>query len=210
MPELLIGWARLLDGRFSDPRIGRDLLIGALAGTAAALANHVTSAATSSIATLGETSIPPDRDLLYGGIATVSGIIHIASGAVGGALLMFGLLFVLRLLLRGQRAAFIALGIALIPIMLGGESLRVELPSAIIISIMCAACAARGGLLATVSFNFFWVLLYRLPLPLGRGAPYSAASIACLVVALLLAISAFRRSLGDRLTLGRALADELS
>ncbi len=41
MPELLIGWARLLEGRLGDPRIGRDVLIGALFGAAYAVVAHV-------------------------------------------------------------------------------------------------------------------------------------------------------------------------
>jgi serine/threonine-protein kinase len=32
LPETLISWARLLDGRLSDPRVGRDILIGAAGG----------------------------------------------------------------------------------------------------------------------------------------------------------------------------------
>src|SRR5262249_7148808 len=31
-PEMLIGWTRVLTGRFRDPRVGRDVLIGACAG----------------------------------------------------------------------------------------------------------------------------------------------------------------------------------
>src|SRR5262249_27642466 len=31
-PEVLIGWSRFVTGRFRDPRVGRDVLIGACAG----------------------------------------------------------------------------------------------------------------------------------------------------------------------------------
>jgi len=37
-PNLLIGWSRLLDGRWHDPMVGRELLIGLCAGLVAALA----------------------------------------------------------------------------------------------------------------------------------------------------------------------------
>ena len=36
-PTLLIGWTRLLSGRVRDPLVGRDILVGAAAGTIAAL-----------------------------------------------------------------------------------------------------------------------------------------------------------------------------
>jgi len=31
-PRLLVSWSRVLSGRFADPRVGRDLLVGCLAG----------------------------------------------------------------------------------------------------------------------------------------------------------------------------------
>jgi hypothetical protein len=33
-PDMLLGWSRLLSGRFRDPRVGRDLLVGVAAGVA--------------------------------------------------------------------------------------------------------------------------------------------------------------------------------
>ena len=36
-PTLLIGWTRLLSGQVRDPLVGRDILVGAAAGTIAAL-----------------------------------------------------------------------------------------------------------------------------------------------------------------------------
>ncbi len=37
-PEILMSWSRLLGGRFRDPRVGRDILVGIAAGVAVALA----------------------------------------------------------------------------------------------------------------------------------------------------------------------------
>src|SRR6185503_15303319 len=37
-PHRLIAWARLLEGRFSDPLVGREILLGSLAGAAIVLA----------------------------------------------------------------------------------------------------------------------------------------------------------------------------
>src|SRR5262249_8698058 len=36
-PETLISWTRLLNGRFRDPRVGRDLILGALLGVLIAI-----------------------------------------------------------------------------------------------------------------------------------------------------------------------------
>lgn len=39
--KLLISWSRLMSGRFRDPLVGRDILIGAIAGTAGAIAMFI-------------------------------------------------------------------------------------------------------------------------------------------------------------------------
>ncbi len=39
-PRLLVGWRRLLEGRWRDPWIGRDILVGLALGTLAAALNH--------------------------------------------------------------------------------------------------------------------------------------------------------------------------
>src|SRR5207249_2880404 len=36
-PEMIVSWVRLLDGRFRDPLVGRDVMVGLLAGTVFAL-----------------------------------------------------------------------------------------------------------------------------------------------------------------------------
>ena len=35
-PRMLTSWVRLIDGRLTDPRVGRDLLIGTLTGSSTA------------------------------------------------------------------------------------------------------------------------------------------------------------------------------
>jgi hypothetical protein len=43
LPETLISWARLLDGRVRDPRVGRDVLVGILAGVIYRLSGATTN-----------------------------------------------------------------------------------------------------------------------------------------------------------------------
>jgi hypothetical protein len=42
-PHALIAWNRLLDGRLRDPLVGRDLLIGAVGGTAISVLGHLSN-----------------------------------------------------------------------------------------------------------------------------------------------------------------------
>src|SRR5207249_1641223 len=43
-PHRLIGWTRLLEGRFADPLVGREVLLGFLAGAGIALASCIPAA----------------------------------------------------------------------------------------------------------------------------------------------------------------------
>jgi hypothetical protein len=72
-PEMLISWNRLVSGRFHDPRIGRDLLIGALGGAGFALIRLLVMLATelsgTSLAISGAVEQPPNMLLGSGFLA---------------------------------------------------------------------------------------------------------------------------------------------
>ncbi len=209
MPELLIGWARLIEGRFADARVGREVLIGSLGGLLACLAGHVTSAVTTWVPTLGETAVPPDYDVVYGGVRTLS---TLSAGLLVGleiGLTLFGVLFLLRLLLRNSAAALAGLVLVASVFSLGGENTRVELPAALLTGLACGVCVARGGLLALISLMFVYITLSRVPLPLSSAAPYASASIALIVIVCAMITYAFGRSLGGRSPFGRGFAAEL-
>src|SRR5881628_3914691 len=40
-PRMLVSWVRVLEGRFRDPLVGRDLLVGCAAGALAALVQRL-------------------------------------------------------------------------------------------------------------------------------------------------------------------------
>lgn len=95
-PEALIGWARLLDGRWADPLIGRDILIGCAAGAVSRLLTVVPIAIGERTATSGDYVGLP--------ILSVTGVFaEVASNAIAYVILGLGLSFLYGL-------SFLALG----------------------------------------------------------------------------------------------------
>jgi hypothetical protein len=106
-PEVLISWSRLLSGRIRDPRVGRDVLIGGVAGLLLPLSFSLRLLLP---AWLGGTPIPP----VLPDLAVLSGL----GPAVGRLLLsldlalpVFILFFILlaRVTLRNQWVALAAI-----------------------------------------------------------------------------------------------------
>ena len=100
-PETLVSWARLLAGRFRDPVVGRDLLIGAVAGSLVTLAIDLSR--TVIPARLGlpiAVPIAEQLDVLLGtrlGIASLADVLVLAVlNGMGLVLLRLGLRKVLR------------------------------------------------------------------------------------------------------------------
>ena len=198
MPELLIGWTRLLDGRWRDPRVGRDVLVGALAGSIMALGLHVTNALPAWIPFPGQTTLFPNYDAVYGGRRLVSFLLAMPVNVLLPSMFLFCALFVLRVVLR--RPALTVTGLMLLATLLslGGENVTLETPDAAIAGVLTGLLAARFGLLALVAGELFRLTLTLMPLPLGADLPYAASSAAILLVLLALAGYAFRISLGSR------------
>src|SRR5437867_8454354 len=90
IPELLIGWARVLEGRFNDPRVGRDVLIGAGVGTLIAVVVHVTNGLPSWFPLGGQTTIPPETDVLSGGRLLLTFLLSAPFRALAPGMLAFG------------------------------------------------------------------------------------------------------------------------
>lgn len=209
MPTILIGWARLLEGRFRDARVGREVLIGAVGGASVAALLHLTSALPRWIPIAGETTAPPDVDLLYGGIRSISTVMRMLESAVTASLAIAGVLFVLRLLLRNGTAATIGTMFVAIVLSLGGENFLLETPGAVIAGVIIVTILVREGLLGVVAMAAVQSAITVLPLPLGGGAPYTATSLTILAILTVLFWFVFRSSLGSKVRIGRGIAAEL-
>lgn len=198
-PQILISWTRLLAGRFSDPMVGRDVLMGAAGATIAVLvwqATHVVSGLTDFFTapyTLG-----PPRFVVFAVASTL------AEAVLRGVGLVI-LLVILRALIPSDVAASI-LSILLIATMALGDTYGppwLRAVYAVSVALIGVLLARHFGLLAVMSFAFFVLIQQRLPFTLDYEAWFFArSSVVMLFLTAVIAYS-FRVSVGAKRWLPR-------
>jgi len=199
-PELLIAWSRLLTGKWRDPMVGRDVLIGVAAGAA-----HGMLALASSVvpALLG---IRPELFPRTGHVDVLNGLhvglAYIPSAAITG--ILFGLMQLVVLvlfaaLLRRRSlatAAFFLVDAVLFLIVSHFDGPGI--PFYLGVAALTTVLVARIGLLSFVAFNIGFVASFSMPQPVD---PTSWAFVPSLVGVLTIAVLAFwsfRVALGDQ------------
>ncbi|MGH9812549.1 MAG: serine/threonine-protein kinase, partial [Candidatus Acidiferrales bacterium] len=168
LPELMIGWARLMEGRLRDPRVGRDILTGALAGVSLALLKHGVNGLPTWFAFQGQTTIPlpislDTRDLHIVGANPLDYLVTVHIPVIGMAFVPISLYFVFRLALRKPLLAAAGLLVMETLLNLGRENPWLELPQAILTAAVIVWVVTRFGLLAAISMRYFEVLLEFIP-----------------------------------------------
>ena len=147
-PHLLIGWSRVLDLRWRDPLVGQALLAGVLYGAGVAALGALPETAGRM---LGLAGVEPyfSFPALRPAAAYLS---NIAAGLMEGAidaLAVVALMVILRLMLRRDRAAFVATAVVVaISSASGVRPLTLDLAQAALIGIACVVFLRRFGLLA--------------------------------------------------------------
>ena len=207
IPELLIGWASVLEGRLRDPRVGRDILVGGLMGSAMAWIFHLQNALPTWFRISGQTTIAPSYDAVAGGRYLVDFLAFATADALVEALFYFALYFVLRIFLRRPAVAAVGLAIILTLMSLGGENVPLETAFSAFFGIVATLVIARFGLLPAASFCFFRTIVNAMPLPLDFSSAYVTQSVIILLALAVLTLYAFRISLGSRHLLAIPLED---
>ncbi len=199
MPEALIGWARVAEGRYRDPRVGRDLLFGAAGGAVAGFAAHLANALPTWFPFSGQTTVYP----YMGALAGVRGLLDVLAfslvGAVAFSVVGLGVLFLLRLIMRRTWLAAVAVAL-IMSVMFGwGENPLLDTIGAGTFAALFAFVLARFGLVAGFAYMLSGELVMNnVPLPLDPARWYFGTSLVMLALALALLLYAFRTSLGGR------------
>ncbi len=197
-PRSLASWVRLLDGRWRDPIVGRDVLVGALMGPAIALAVHGWR-----LVPLWMDSVPPRPDFphhpvellaLRGVRESVAELLAVQINIATHVLFLFIALLLLRVVFR-RTAVAVALHWLLYVFVYGSAFGYV--PIALIISSWYL-----------VFFRFGWVSIFvatmvgdvlgGFPLTADPSAWHAHASFLVVGFSLALALYGFRISLGKR------------
>ena len=191
-PRTLITWTRVLSRRFHDSLVGRDLLLGILAGTLVAVASllvimlHERSPA--------DTALLPALHSLRSSRLFASRLVFLVLDSLQLALGGLFMLVLLRVVLRRTWLAVFSLLLLNLPLTAWNWT-----PTAVVYALATAGLFSvvvlRLGLLAGVAMLATERLLTSLPITLDFDAWYIATSGLVLLLVLGLALVAFRLAL---------------
>jgi serine/threonine-protein kinase len=186
-PRTLISWTRLVMGRVGDPRVSRDVLIGALGGVLVVVVQRLEWIVPYWLGQAPPIPYGVADAVLGGGRKALAQIV--SAEFLGGPLFVLFVLTAAQFLLR-RRGLAIAVAMAFLILLDGhwqlesaplplraGAMIEVLLVWGIILTVML-----RFGLLALVSTFFFLVVLQSWPVLLDSSAWYAGASWTALAV----------------------------
>ena len=150
-PHMLIGWSRLIDGRWKDPLVGQALLAGVVFG-----------GATSAVATLPEAAgrllglAGAEPYFVEGALAPAAAYLsNVAVSLVNGVLFTLAavaVMVIVRFALRAERAVFAVTALAAVVFSTSGvRPLALDLAQAAIVGTSAILFLRRFGLLALVA-----------------------------------------------------------
>jgi hypothetical protein len=145
-PHRLIAWTRLLEGRFADPLVGREVLLGLLAGAAIVLASCLPAAF--------EKHSEVDFLLATLPLARAADFWGSTIGSLGDALMRglgaFAVLLLVKILVRRDTIAWVGLVVLWALIGLPSWNLPVAQWISIALAAACFVLAVRVGLVAAI------------------------------------------------------------
>ena len=209
-PRSLVSWARVLTGRFGDSRVGRDLLVGCLAGCVMVIVREFVFALPAWINLPGPNPRLPYSNMVFfssgplisAAFAMLSGI----NAALSGAAILLVISFFVR---RDWLAFAITVAVFSIPTVFTWMDNPLPVIPALLLSFALAAIVFwRLGILALVVTAFAYLLLLDCYLASDLTRWYRWPTVVCLAIIAALAISGFRAALAGRPVFGRTLVED--
>jgi len=200
-PRTLVSWVRLFDGRFRDPLVGRDILVGSVIGVSVTVVFHLGKY----LPELAGVSTPPpffkegSFELLLGLRQAITAVLVAHVTSVLFIFLGIMLFLVLRLLLRRISLA-IALWSVIIAVMYypGQGNLYAHLITIGAVTALFWIAFFRFGLLTVMVAFSVHELLLALPLSLDLSSWHVETTLLPLLLVMGLAAYGFRTALAGR------------
>lgn len=202
-PETLIGWTRVITGRVLDPLVGREILLGCVAG-AGVLALAGLSRVL--VPLFGQAPPPPmpmqdgEIGVLMGLRMQVGAFLEIHVQAIGFSVSMLVLLLLLRVLTHRRLATeLLAVGIySGIFILITSDPVS-SWPLTVAIWATAVLIVSRAGLLAMVVMLICGLLLMRFPITSNLEAWYSGTGLFAIGAVVLAATYGLWQAVSERL-----------
>ncbi len=203
--KLLISWSRLMSGRFRDPLVGRDILIGTIVGAAAAIPVLVFKAFPSWMFLPGAWSAHIELNSLLGFPQQLGTAFYILGmTAFYGVGWMVATVFCRLIFRKTWLVAVVFTFFGTVTLLVGNSGdLSAQLLSGLAFSGAIAGLVLYSGFLpAAVSF-FVYNILLRMPLRLDASGWSIREAIFTLIIVAAIAFYGFYTSLGGRPLFGR-------
>jgi serine/threonine-protein kinase len=205
-PRVLISWKRAVSGRLGDPLVGRDVLLGATAGTLCLVLIRA-----SGVAGLMQGSPLNAETFIYGPTLTSLSQVFFRLfvnqySAVQFGLIYLFLLVLLRVALRSTAAAVVVWSVLASAPLVGGNP-QVEWAFGVVRAATMLLVLMRVGLLGFVTMLFILYSTVEIPLPAGPAGLVRLQGWPVMLFSLGLAVYGFYVSLGGKSPFGRALED---
>src|SRR5271166_485901 len=207
-PDLLISWNRLVAGRWRDPLVGRDVLIGTLFGCVWALFCHLAYALPLWFRIPRIT--PSHIESLPLGTTTQAWgyLLGDLSNAVVSSLAVTLILIFTRLLLRRKVPAVVVACMVVATLIVGGENYFVTIPLALLNAALLTTVLVRFSILAYGNAILIGTVLLNFPVTLDFSRWYAGRSLLALSLVLGLTLYGFRCALGKQAAFGGLIAEE--
>jgi len=207
-PEMLISWTRVLTGKVYDPRVGRDVMLGALGGVGMAIIQNGVNALPAWLNVTNIQPIRPSHLTLGAPAGMVSALAYFSNLAVQWALATGAFLVVARYLTRRDWLAVVVSGVSLGMVVLAADNMMIAVPAAMLCAAIVYSLLFRFGLLSVAVTLFFYFVLRRWPITLdfsewfiGRST-FSLSVLVAIAIFALLAINVGRPIFAESLDEG--------
>jgi serine/threonine-protein kinase len=210
-PSLLIGWTRLLSGRLRDPLVGRDILIGAAAGTIAAMLTASREIVPELLGLKLVTPGLPPATILLGPRYEVVAALETLWRAFNSAFEIVCVVVFLKIVVRRTWLVMLLAMVATIPVAMNGsfagEHLAFELAIVTGGIALMFSVLLRFGLLSLIVTFYAFMAMEAIPLTMDLSRPYASSSALLILAIISVAAFGFCASRGNEPLFGRALLD---
>ncbi len=200
-PETLISWTRLLGGRFRDPLVGRDALLGCTFAVALTLCHQLHYLAPTWF------GLPPPSPLsgalgaIVGPRPFVARFLMNVPEAIYLPMIFLLVLLLLRVVVRNRWAAvtvFFGLVVALYPLPVTTANVAIDLVARAVFGAILIGLLLRRGVFVLMVQMFFTTMLLQLPLTFDTSQWYAWTAITAMAGVTATAAYGFWASLAGR------------
>jgi hypothetical protein len=179
-PRALVGWTRLLGGTFNDAHVGRDVLVGVIAGATFALIRMPRGTVRALAGTAASAPLVTSFSSLLSVRAGVADLLELLQNAITNAMMLVFAFAVLRMVFRRTSVTLAVLSFVLVGMtafnLLSAPGRWTEFVLVFLAGFVMFAVVVRFGLLATLVMLYVWVLLEVVPITADPSARYFGMS----------------------------------